>query len=77
MGRPKRPKRFNIPKYVAKFDCMHLPGRRQNIFWLTFSGKFPVKFLNRNIVPFMSFSGFVTVAVRTQDSAQLLIKYID
>ena len=46
MGRPKRrdvgcqrPKRPNVPKRVAKFDCMHVPGRRQNDFLANVFGK--------------------------------------
>ena len=37
--RCQRFKCFNIPKRVAKFDCMHVPGRRQNNFLANVFGK--------------------------------------
>ena len=56
-GRRQRPKSLNIPKPVVKFDCMHVPGRRQNIFLANVFGKISRYILSRNIFPFMSFFG--------------------
>ena len=38
-GRCQRSERPNVPKRVAKFDCMHVLGRRQNIFLANVFGK--------------------------------------
>ena len=61
MGRAKRPKRFHVPKRVAKFDCMHVPGRRQNIF---FSKRFRFFLLNFKSQHFPLYIVFRNFSVR-------------